>query len=55
VTDDPSILYTTAIAVLIGAVAVLRTFATEREHRVKALKLIAESERARQEQKRNSD
>ena len=49
-TEDPAILYTTAAALMAAAFTFLRTLATEREHRVRQLKSIAEAQRAQQEQ-----
>jgi hypothetical protein len=50
VSDDPSILYTTVLAMIVGAFAFLRTLATERRRRVEAIRLALEAQRAAQEQ-----
>jgi hypothetical protein len=52
--DDPAILYTTAIGMVIGAFAFLRTLATERQGRVELIRSMLEAERNQQQQQQQS-
>jgi hypothetical protein len=50
VSDDPSILYTTVLAMMVGAFAFLRTLATERRQRLEAIRSAIEAHRVAQQE-----
>ena len=54
-TDDPAIFYTTAIGMAVAAFAILRTLATERQHRIHLLTSALEAQRALQQQDQKAD